>query len=235
VAPESLITRLPTMSLLADGSLIETGAVDMIYPGPILPPLLVSHLSPAAVAKFMDAVEAAGITAANQEYPARGTADAPDTVISARGPGGLFTTSLGLASPNAPLDSAEAMLRTRVADLLTSLGDWRTFLGPLAPITGDTPYQPSALRIWTTAPAPGQIDSPAPQRQFWPLAGPLADFGSPTDYQFEPLRCAVVSGPDLELLWLVLLKANQNTLFTDKTTTVRLLLRPLLPDEPSSC
>ena len=68
VAPEVAFTTVPEFTLLGDGRLIEPGAVDMIYPGPAILPLLERRLSEAGVQEVLREVEATGIFTGDRAF-----------------------------------------------------------------------------------------------------------------------------------------------------------------------
>ena len=67
----------------------------------------------------------------------------------------------------------------------------------------------------------------------WPLATPLATFGSPVADR-QGLRYATVEGAELATLRPLLAQANQLTPWRSAGAEYALVVRPLLPDE-SGC
>src|SRR2546423_15502349 len=61
IAPQALLQRYPQFSLFADGTVITVGAQIQIYPQPALPPLIATHVSPAAVQAIMRAAAQDGL------------------------------------------------------------------------------------------------------------------------------------------------------------------------------
>jgi hypothetical protein len=95
-------------------------------------------------------------------------------------------------------------------------------------------YHPERLAVLLIAPAADNAGIAANRAQ-WPLATDFADFGQPFAGG-EGLRCAVVSGEDVEALLPALLNANQMTIFVDASAAEHSLnVRALVPGEESPC
>jgi len=84
-------------------------------------------------------------------------------------------------------------------------------------------------------PAQPDPDGLVSQVVAWPIETSFVDFGQPFAGVAD-VRCATVSGDELEILLPVLNAANQLTVFVDQQDDARsLVARPLLPGESSPC
>ncbi len=229
VPPSFRFVSLPQLSLYADGRLIETGAVPAIYPGPLLPPLLVRRLSTDQLRSVLSAAEAAGLSpdAPAISFPPHGIADAPDTVIEVWSPGGTRTTSFGaFGMEQAGMDAAETAARAAAAAFIADL--------QASTASSEGPYLPSAARLIVRpyeSPDPSIVSEPVE----WPLATPLS--AAPPLIEGSPAEggCLVVTGSDLEAVWPLLEKANSATPWLSGGARYALSVRPLLPHEAATC
>jgi hypothetical protein len=102
-----------------------------------------------------------------------------------------------------------------------------------APAATDSRYIPDGYRVYV-APGPPPADPQASQSPVaWPLATPLADFGTEAepDRGIAGLRQGVVLGADAATLGPILERATALTAFTSGGSSYTLYVRPLLPDE----
>ncbi len=99
-----------------------------------------------------------------------------------------------------------------------------------------TTYQPAGYRVFAAPVAPQGDPSTAQKPVAWPLATPLASFGTPAspDRGVAGLRQGAVVGDDAATLGPVLATATVETGFTSGGQTWTLYVRPLLPDELGS-
>ncbi|HTE67079.1 MAG TPA: hypothetical protein VK736_12595, partial [Candidatus Binatia bacterium] len=67
----------------------------------------------------------------------------------------------------------------------------------------------------------------------WPTAADPATFGEATE--FGDFRCGVVSGEDGDDWYEALSNANQLSRFIADGHRYEVMVRPLLPDEPTEC
>src|SRR5207244_9333185 len=58
--PGATFSQVPGLSVYGDGRIIEPGAVAAVFPGPVLPPLLVRRLSEAGIQAILREVTATG-------------------------------------------------------------------------------------------------------------------------------------------------------------------------------
>ena len=233
VAPDYRFSAMPTASLYADARLIAPGPQIEIYPGPLLPSVLVTRLPVVAVERLLDSARAAGLASGSDAaYPPHGIADAPNTVFVVWTPEGVTTTSFGaLGMDQQDVPAAEQAARAAASAFATRLADPAILDGATS-----SAYMPRAARIivrdYSAAPDPQLTQRPVA----WPFATPLATFGAPVVAGSpEAGRCGVVDGTDLTTLWPVLGDANALTPFTSGGREYQLVVRPLLPHEAATC
>lgn len=234
VTPDYRFTAMPVASVYADGRIIAPGPQIMIYPGPLLPAVVETTVPAATVERLLADAATAGLSGGvDRSFPPHGIADAPDTVIVVRGPGGLTTTSFGALGMEQQVDDqAEAEARQAAEAFVTSITD--------PAVVGSAPsgpYRPDAVRLVVRDGAPATDGEPLPQAAVaWPLATPLAAFGTPVlEGSPESGRCGVVRGAELGALWPLLEDANALTPFTSAGRDYQLMVRPLLPHEEPTC
>lgn len=238
VAPGWILSHVPQISIYGDGRVITEGAQIAIYPGPALPSLVVSRVSEAGLQKILASAAEAGLLGEDASYPYPGIMDAGTTTFVVNAGGVTHTVSayaLGLGEDPSVLPPTEAAARADLAAFSAKLGDLREWLGSDV-VSVETPYVFDAIRIYAQEAKPVAQDSGlTPTVVDWPLATPLASFGTPFRPTMEPpMRCGVVTGDDLATLRPALEGANQLTYWQSGGLTYALTLRPLLPDE-SGC
>lgn len=221
-------------AVIADGQLIVSGPIPMIFPGPLMPNLIQRSITPAGIDRIFEAAHAAGLLAG------------PTDLTGGTAPGGMTAHLLFLldgqereviGDPNKvmmciaapcvpPAGSPEAFGQfwSQVNDV-AAIAD-----GELGP---EQHYQPTRLAVLVTDP-PKDDPQLKPGLAEWPLSTPLREFG--TAFGGDTDRCGVVEGADLALLLPAAQEANALTRWTDGTTGGRVLVvRPLVPGEPSPC
>ena len=235
VAPFARLAQPPIVAVYADGRIISPAPVTMEYPGRLVAPLQVRSVGDDGARAILAAATTAGLTIADAAYPAVGIADAPDTVFVIVENGRRITTRFGalaegMGTPGG--QDASEPVRKAAADFLARLTDPAdTFGAPAAPATL---YAPTAFRVWVSPGAPAATDPALTQQPIaWPLAIPLASFGTPAmpDAGIAGMRAGVVAGADAETLDPILARANVLTPFTSGGRSFSLLVRPLLPEE----
>jgi hypothetical protein len=234
--PEHTFAWLPTLTI-SDGLAIDGNvAIPMIYPGPLMVMPNVREISEAGQTAIIQLARDLGLLEGQTSFT--GDELAPGA-MSAHVLLRLEGSEIELVGdPNAVGRCAPGDLRCQpVAGSpeafgsfwarLSYLDDW---LGAeLGPNLSD--YTPQRLAVVTTPPM--SLEVPA-QPVAWPLATPLAEFGS--EWAMADSRCAIVEGAELEALLPVLLQANQATVFVDEQDEARsLLARVLVPGEEPPC
>lgn len=243
IAPGAIFARLPDFTLLGDGRVVVTGAVEAIFPGPAMLPLQVRRLTESGMQSVLRAVAATGLFADSKAFNgARNVlADAATTVFTLHADGREVTISvygLGtLDASNLPPGIADAELAAHrsLSSLAGRLSSTQGWLEPNAwTDPAWQPYRADALRLLVRN---ADVDPPdqsgiGNQLAAWPSGG-AATFGDPTAAAGS--RCGVVVGAE-ESAWVgALEKANQLTRYVASGHRYEVLARPLLPDEPRSC
>jgi hypothetical protein len=233
VTVETNLRAIPNVSLYGDGRLITQGPVIEIYPGPAMPNLQVAQLTEEGIQAILAEVEKAGLLGKDATYDYPCVADLPTTTFTVVSGGSTHTVSayaLGFEAGTTgacddPAIDTEA--RAKLLEFSNKLGNLRSWL-PEGSIGDDQPYIPTDLRIYVRP----YIDNPDLEQQptEWPLATPLASFGT-ADKNLDETRCGVVSGADLETLLPLADAANELTPWSSDGKDYALIFRPLLPDE----
>ncbi len=242
VTPEVTAERLTDVAVYRDGRVIQPGAVPAIFPGPLLPALLQTTVSPAGVQAVLDLARRDGLADHSQSFLTAIGADMPDTYITVVVDGQAIISrfaSLGASGPQVT-DPAEATARTKALDFISHLTGYPSLIGPYQ-VGQAVPYVPSAVQIVARIGDPSATVQPSMlQRQpiVWPLATPLNVFGvpmPPTGGPIDMARCGTEAGDDLTVLWPLLEQATQITGFSSGGTTWKVAPTPLLPGQPDMC
>jgi hypothetical protein len=232
VAPQTTFQSMPGFSLFADGRAITQGAQTEIYPGPALPSVIVTRVTPEGVQALVQAALDAGL-GANHSYTTMTISDMPTTTFTLMTNGVTYTTSvyaLGAGGGTAPgMSSSERAARAALERFSAELSDLRGSL-PQGSVGADMPYTPEGLRVFVQAPQPSPDPALHQKTLTWPLSTPLARFGSPAS-GISGTRCGTVAGSDLDRLLPLARSANQLTPWRSMGAAFSLVFRVLLPDE----
>lgn len=231
VPPEANLARMPQLSVYADGRVINPGPQIMIYPGPALPSVEVTSITPEAVQALIAKAREAGVRE-GATFGRPGVADAPDTRITLTEGGTTVRVDVSALSEALPEDPAltaeQQAARAKMSAFIESLSDLRTLVGA-GNVTGSTQYAPERL---AAVAAPWRADGvepgvSAPPARTWPgpaLPGELAGAGI-------DVGCATVTGDQVAAVLAAAKDANALTPWTSGGKQWRVTLRPLLPDE----
>lgn len=227
------LTRLPDLSLYGDGRLVSQGPQILIYPGPALPNILVRKVSAEGVKAIVQEAAKAGLTGKDRNFRAAADriTDMPDTVFTLTTGSTHKTSVYGFGSG----EDLKAGSRSEIKAIkaLRALQEKLTDLGwlPEGSVGAEEPYTPAGMRIFVSEPV--QPEAGLEQTPVaWPLAQPLAEFGSPV--LPEGFKCGTVTGDDLAKVLEAAKSANQVTPWESAGVKFGLSFRPLLPDE-SGC
>jgi hypothetical protein len=229
------LSRLPTFSLYGDGLVVMPGAQIEIYPGPALPALAQERLSADAIQQLIQAATAAGLDK-DRDLTTMTVSDMPTTVFTLTVDGQTHTTrvyALGVEHGTTPPDGMspeEFQARKDLAAFEAKATDLSWL--PAGSVTDDGMYQPTALRIYSSAYTPDPQLTQEPVA--WPLTPGLDVFGDAQQNATEGMRCGTVAADAAATLLPLAQQANQLTPWTSDGTQYTLLFRPLLPDE-SGC
>ncbi len=236
IAPTARRSALPIVAVYADGRVVTEGAVPAIYPGPLVPPLVYRSVGPDGAKAILKAAEDAGLTGEDAVYPGGPVADAPQTVITVVHDGTTTVSrfnALGIG-PSPDPSSSDPTTRTQAAaiGLLDRLAAGDTFGGTAS--DGGV-LVPDGYRLFVTPGAPEASDPSLTRAAVaWPLATPLAAFGTADPTGGTGARIGEVVGADAATLRPVLEAASQITPFTSGGTPWTIVVRPLLPDEAAA-
>ncbi|MFL5737789.1 MAG: hypothetical protein ACJ76P_10680 [Actinomycetota bacterium] len=231
VAPQQTLQQTPSFSLYGDGRAITQRAQIEIYPGPALPSLVVTSITPAGVQALVADAVAAGLRN-DRSYSTMPVSDMPTTTFTLDAGGKTHTTTvygLGAGTGGQPgISAAERNARAALEHLSTEVGDLRHTL-PTGSVGPDRAYTPDGLRVFVQS-YDGQRDPMLHEPEIaWPLSDPLATFGEETST--PSVRCGTVSGSDLAPLLKLAVSANQLTRWRSNGNDYSLTFRVLLPDE----
>lgn len=232
IGPAASLAAIPTVSVYADGRVMTPGAIDTIYPGPLLPPVAIRDVGPAGAAAIVAAIRAAGLDKTSTAGPGI-PGDTGTTVFAVNVDGAVVTTriALGGGGPGLPGGGNPDPAAIAAKALLDRLTDPTETWG--AANVPQSVLVPTAYRVYVAPGAPsgdGSTSQPAVQ---WPLSTPLDQFGVPAnpDRGITGLRQGAVFGADAAVLGPVLQAANSQTAFISGSNLYTLYVRPLLPDE----
>jgi hypothetical protein len=232
------LTRTPIVAIYADGAVITTGPMIDIYPSPAQPNLRKLTLAPSGSDKVRAAAADAGLTEGNQ-YDGPPVTDMPDVVFTYVHDGTTTVTSAYALNFDEERveDEATRAARAKLIALNQMVGDLANNLDPADIAKPDESYEITRLKVWAQPIDPANPPDPTlPQRPVdWPLASDLGSFGEPGADATGGTRCAVIEGEDAHTLVTALTNANQLTPWVSGGTKYLLWLRPLLPDEASTC
>jgi hypothetical protein len=222
VMPETLLSRLPIVSIYADGRVITEGPTPAIYPGPAWPNVQVERIEPARVEELVALALDAGVTeTADLGMPP--VADVPSTRFTVVADGEIFVRevyALAETVPGSGLTEEQEAARAELRALLEELTG-------VAGHAGDA-YEPEAVaavvRPWT--PPGDDIELPEVP---WP--GPAL----PGDPVGAELTCLTATGAEADAVQEAAADATAATPWVGGDgTRWAIALRPLLPHE-SGC
>jgi hypothetical protein len=235
IGPAANLASIPSVSVYSDGRILTPGAVDAVYPGPLLLPVEIKNVGPAGAEAIVAAIRAAGLDKPSST-DGGGNPDTGTTVFAVNVDGTTVTTRMGLGGgpggPGRPGVGGSPDPRAGVvAELLTRLQDQGESWGAPSPVRSI--LVPTAYRLYVAPGAPAGDGSSGAPVVAWPLATPLDQFGVPAvpDRGIAGLRQGAVFGADAAALGPVLARANALTAFSSGGKVYTLYVRPLLPDE----
>jgi hypothetical protein len=227
VAPSTIVTRVPTISVYADGRVITAGPQDDIFPGPALPNILVQRISTTDVARLATMARDAGVGTAT-DTAQMGVADASTTRFTVRVGDDLQTTDIyALDMSDAQMmTGAQRAVRLALKALVAKLADLPHTLSPDA-VSKAEPYRPTAMTAIAWPHDTTDPNAPRQREMDWP--GPTLP-GVPLNPGMD-LHCILVTGTSLTGVLDAAAKANVATPWTSAGRQWTVGFRPLLPDE----
>ena len=230
VAPQQTRQQMPSFSLYGDGRAITQGAQTEIYPGPALPSLVVTSITPSGVQSILHDALAAGL-GESHSHTTMTVSDMPTTTFTLNVNGETHATrvyALGAGSSGPGMTAEERKARAALERFSSELTDLRRSL-PAGSVGPDRQYAAEGLRVFTQ-PYEQQQDPMLHEPEVaWPLSVPLASFGDETST--PAIRCGAVTGADARPLLDAAGSANQLTPWTSDGKQYSLTFRVLLPDE----
>ena len=226
VTPAMHLSRLPLISVYADGRVITSAPQTLEYPGPAMATLQVHRLEPAAVDALVAKAVDAGVRSGT-DFGRPNVADAPSTRFTVQGPGGrqgVEVLALGEArSDDSQLTPAQNQARTKLAGFLRELTAVPDGLG------AGQPYEPATVAaIARPFTADGDPAVSVPAAAPWP--GPALP-GETLTEGFAGLGCVAVSGGGVAKLLAAVRTAKANTPWTSGGKKWTVTFRQMLPEE----
>jgi hypothetical protein len=233
IGPAANLNAIPEVSVYADGRIMTPGAVDAIYPTPLLPVVAVRDVGAGGATAIIAAIRAAGLDHASSAAPGI-PGDTGTSVFAVNVDGAVVTSRivLGGGLPGRPGVGSPDPAAAAASDLLARLQDPNETWGASSVQT--TVLTPVAYRVFVAPGAPVSDGTLSPEPAVaWPLSAPLGEFGSAAnpDRGISGLRQGAVFGADAVTLGPVLQAANSQTPFMSGGMLYTIYVRPLLPDE----
>jgi hypothetical protein len=208
----------PTYTLLADGRLIYSGPIIMIFPGPLLPNYQVAQATDEQVRRVLTLVEEIGLPRIDHEIDDSAmnmVADASTELVTYWDEAGEHT--YGVYALGFEPNGGQSPVNAAVQELISVLGD-------ISAETSLGSYQGEQVRVVAGVVDPGQE---TPDIRDWPLGD--TDF---SDWQTlgNGWDCKAYRPEILDLF----ADATEQTVWThpDEERPFKLLVRPLHPGEP---
>jgi hypothetical protein len=209
----------PTLLISGDGHAYTQGAVPAIFPGPLLPTVLVRTITEEGIQSLLAVANDAGLLAPAPDYSGGdGIADAPNTVVTLNAAGGSFVHSAYALG----IDNPESSTRAKLLEVTTAFGDLEKAAGA-ANLGVDEPFVPTAYRFQARVVDPSEItgQDPAPSIVDWPATSSMSLAGATT--------CARLEAGAVGSLFT---DAKQNTYFKDGDVVYQLAVAGVLPGDP---
>jgi hypothetical protein len=203
------------MLLAGDGRLYTQGAVPAVFPGPLLPSIMVAQLDESQVQAILRVVADAGLLAAPPDYSGgSNVADAANTVLTVTAGGSTYEHSayaLGIGDPETPARAKLLDVVNRVTELSTSEA------------AAATPFAADWYRLRATPIDPTQVGTQDPQPSVVDWPGLRISLAAAKD-------CTRVSASDAGTFFT---EAKQNTYFRDAGVVYQVAVRGVLPGDPA--
>jgi hypothetical protein len=225
VSPQSIVGRVPQLSVYGDGRVISEGPMPADYPGPALPNIQVRRISVDSVQRLVDLAVAAGV-GQTRDYGQPSVADVGSTRVTVRTGGSNLVTDVYALDFSEGLTAMQRSNRAVVKGLVDRLSDLPGTLGA-ANVGPEEQYQPTAIAAFATIDDMHDPTMATQPERAWPgpaLPGTADRFG---------LSCLVAIGSDATQVISAATEANQATPWTFEGKRWSVTFRPLLPDEHS--
>jgi hypothetical protein len=233
INPAANLAALPTVAVYSDGRILTPGAVPAIYPGPLVSPVAVHDVGAAGAAAILAEMRKIGLDKPATAGPGI-PGDSGTSIFTAVVDGATTTSRFSgngrpgqPGGPVAPGDEERVAAMAMLDRLLDPTDGWG------GPAGAESLYAPIGYRIFVAPGAPANEQNLTQSPVAWPLATPLAEFGTPAvpDRGIAGLRQGAVMGDDAAAVGALFQKANTLTAFTSGGASYTLYVRPLYPDE----
>jgi hypothetical protein len=222
---ETVAGALPMVSVYGDGRVITEGPVPAIYPGPALPNVQVTMVTPELVQELVRQGLAAGVRN-GADFGRPNVADAPATRVTVAGPDGTQVVSveaLAEAPSNDPiLTAGQRAARAELAKYVATVSGLSAAEGMPRPVAYDPARLAVLARPWTDPKGAG--DNPA---KAWPGPALPGEVGNAT----AGTGCTVVTGAPKDQVLAAAKTASAITPWTHGGKRWSVTFRPLLPEE----
>ena len=220
IAPSAHLGEVPAVVVGTDGTIytVDPNATSQT----LIPAVVVRDVGTSGAAQILAAMRAAGLDQSSSSG-GPGNPDAGVTVFTAEIDGQEIVNRISQGAPGGPGHPGGSP--EPAIDLLNRLLDPTETWG--ASNVSNAAFTPTAYKVYV---APAAATGTTAE---WPLAAPLAQFGSPAQPNFgvTDLRAGVVFGDDAATLSGALGDADAGTLVTSAGQTFQVWIRPLLPPE----
>lgn len=214
VPAEMLFVRLPRVLVSGDGSVYFQGAMPAIYPGPLLPSVLVGRIGEEELQKILVAARDGDMfRTVTYKQPDIGIADAPNTLLVINANGETYTHDAYALGIGGEETDPDRITFQKFVELLEPLAAGLPDSKPFA-------AERFAIRATNAADAP-PADGVTPNEVEWPTAAGVS--------LASASECAVVEAGRIGSLFN---EATQITRFTEGGIKYVLVVRPLLPGDP---
>ena len=209
----------PALLVSGDGHVYTPAVTPAIFPGPLLPSMLVKTITESGIQRMLSIVQKAGLFVTTLDLSGgTGVADASSTVLTINANGKNYVQSayaLGADNPESPSRQALLGAVNIIADVAAAVGE--------ASLGQDQPFVADKYRFQARVVDQAELDSqqPAPTIVDWP--------GLTTLPLSSAATCAVIDAAAVGSLFV---DAKQNTYFKDGDIVYQLAAAGVLPGDP---
>ena len=221
VPAEAAVGAVPSVTVLADGTVISAAAVPAIYPGPAITPLESTKVDGATVERLVDRARSLGLLEGPLEFGQPSVADAPDTTVTITAGGTTHrhaANALGIDGDDG-VGARSGLTETEVANR-RALSTFVAATQNLPP--GERAWVPTSVAVYGLGPYSADPEQPQNEVE-WPLTAPPA---------VGDQSCTVVEGDEVTVLLDVLTQASARTPWLVDGTRQSLAFRPIVPGQP---